>query len=232
MDIDKQKTTKYKRGDPHPTKEGLVFRRYQKEYLKEGYIIRESWTTKEKLEYYRQKSYINGKNHQAKPENKEKQKIRKKLYRSRPEKKLLERTAQLKYYSDPVNIENRNNTLKLYCRRKRQEDILFKLKEVLRNRLISYCKNKKIRKTEKTMILLGCSINFFRNYIENLFTEGMNWNNYGRGNDKWNIDHIIPLSSATTSEDLYKLNHYTNLQPLWFLDNIRKGGVKKNKTLC
>ena len=61
-----------------------------------------------------------------------------------------------------------------------------------------------------------------KNYIENKFTEGMSWDNYG----KWHIDHIIPLNSAKTEEEIIKLCYYTNLQPLWASDNIRK----KDKT--
>jgi hypothetical protein len=50
----------------------------------------------------------------------------------------------------------------------------------------------------------------------------MNWDNYSfRG---WHIDHIIPLTSAKNEEELIKLCHYTNLQPLWAKDNLSKGG--------
>jgi len=49
----------------------------------------------------------------------------------------------------------------------------------------------------------------------------MSWKNYGRKG--WEIDHIIPLSSATTKEELIKLCHYTNLQPLWWWENLEKG---------
>lgn len=46
----------------------------------------------------------------------------------------------------------------------------------------------------------------------------MNWDNYG----KWHIDHIIPLASAKTEEEMCNLFHYKNLQPLWASDNFRK----------
>jgi hypothetical protein len=69
--------------------------------------------------------------------------------------------------------------------------------------------------TEK---LLGSDFNTVKTHIENKFTEGMNWKNQG----KWHIDHIIPLSSAKTKDELISLCHYLNLQPLWALDNILK----------
>ena len=47
----------------------------------------------------------------------------------------------------------------------------------------------------------------------------MNWDNAG----KWHLDHIIPISSAKNEEDIIKLNHYTNFQPLWAIDNLTKG---------
>ena len=51
----------------------------------------------------------------------------------------------------------------------------------------------------------------------------MNWNNWGMGDDKWVIDHRIPLAIATTEDEIYKLNHYTNLQPMWWRENLEKG---------
>jgi 5-methylcytosine-specific restriction endonuclease McrA len=55
--------------------------------------------------------------------------------------------------------------------------------------------------------------------LEKLFKEGMTWENHG----EWHIDHIIPISKAKTAEEIYKLNHYTNLQPLWKRENLCKG---------
>jgi hypothetical protein len=65
---------------------------------------------------------------------------------------------------------------------------------------------------------LGCSFDYFREYIEKKFEHWMNWNNYGKYNGDFNfgldLDHIIPLSSADNIERLVELNHYTNFQPL------------------
>jgi hypothetical protein len=58
----------------------------------------------------------------------------------------------------------------------------------------------------------------YKNYIESKFQEGMDWNNYG----EWHIDHIIPLSSASNENELERLFHYTNCQPLWAKDNLSK----------
>ena len=67
---------------------------------------------------------------------------------------------------------------------------------------------------------MGCSPQFLKEYLENQFTEGMSWDNHSQYG--WHIDHIIPLSSANTEEEIYNLCHYTNLQPLWAEENLRK----------
>lgn len=77
-------------------------------------------------------------------------------------------------------------------------------------------------KPKKTEQLLGCSIEEFRQYIISKFQQGMTLENHGRGIDKWHLDHIIPLDSAKSVEDVIKLNHYTNFQPLWETENLKK----------
>ena len=57
--------------------------------------------------------------------------------------------------------------------------------------------------------------------IENKFAFGMSWENYG----KWHIDRIITVCMAKTEEDVLTLNHYKNLQPLWAIDNLKKGSL-------
>jgi hypothetical protein len=69
--------------------------------------------------------------------------------------------------------------------------------------------------------MIGCSPAELKLHIESNFVDGMSWDNYGfRG---WHIDHIVPLSSAKTKDEAVSLNHYTNLQPLWGVDNMKKG---------
>ena len=91
----------------------------------------------------------------------------------------------------------------------------------MRSRLCNYLKSNNITKKNKTFDIVGCTPEFLKEHLENKFKEGMSWENhdlYG-----WHIDHIIPLSSAKTEEEIYKLCHYSNLQPLWAGDNLSKG---------
>jgi len=73
-------------------------------------------------------------------------------------------------------------------------------------------------KRSKTLEILGCSFEEFKYYLESKFEPWMNWENRGLYNGElnygWDIDHLIPSSSAKTEDDVIKLNNYTNLQPL------------------
>jgi hypothetical protein len=75
------------------------------------------------------------------------------------------------------------------------------------------------KKSKKTSEILGCTFEDFKIYLESKFDENMNWENQGT---YWHLDHIIPISSAQTEQEVYKLNHYTNFQPLYWLDNLKK----------
>jgi hypothetical protein len=99
-------------------------------------------------------------------------------------------------------------------------DPIYKLSIIVRGRINKFFKLNKINKKNNTFDIVGCSPIFLKEHIENKFTEGMSWDN--RGLFGWHIDHIIPLSSAKTKEEIYKLCHYTNLQPLWDEDNLKK----------
>lgn len=103
-------------------------------------------------------------------------------------------------------------------RERRENDYLFHIVDKLRTRLWKYLKIHNITKKNKTFELVGCSPQELKEHLEKQFTEGMSWEN----RKEWHIDHIIPLSSAKTEEELYKLCHYTNLQPLWAEENLKK----------
>lgn len=105
-----------------------------------------------------------------------------------------------------------------YVKKKWREDRNFRIQNNLRVRLHAFLKRSGIVKKQRFIDFLGCSFENFTKYLESQFQPGMTW-----GNRKdWHIDHIIPLSSAKTEDEIYKLNHYTNLQPLWAEDNLKK----------
>jgi len=99
---------------------------------------------------------------------------------------------------------------------------LFKLKKILRGRNLDAFKFSGIKKNTKSEKLLGISFAEAKKHIERQFKKGMNWENHGRGEGKWEIDHKIPLASAKTEEEVVLLCHYTNLQPLWSKENNKK----------
>jgi hypothetical protein len=99
----------------------------------------------------------------------------------------------------------------------------FRLKTLLRGRLCKALING--YKAGSAVKDLGCSIQHLRLHLELFFDEGMTWDNYGKGEDQWSIDHIKPLSSfdLTDRSQFLKANNYLNLQPLWHRDNMLKG---------
>jgi hypothetical protein len=107
-----------------------------------------------------------------------------------------------------------------YDKNRKKIDPSYKLICNLRCRLYEFLEIKKLSKNNKTIEIVGCTPKELIEYLESKFTDGMNWNNYGYYG--WHIDHIIPVSSAKTISDIYKLFHFTNLQPLWGKDNMKK----------
>ena len=96
----------------------------------------------------------------------------------------------------------------------RASDIRKKIAHALRVRI------RRVIRQGSAIKNLGCDVSEFITYLENKFTEGMTWENYG----KWHIDHIKPLSSfdLTNPDQLAQACNYKNMQPLWAADNIRK----------
>lgn len=115
-----------------------------------------------------------------------------------------------------------NNREKINVRAKkwRNNNPLVKVILSLRCRLRKFIKRTNNESNASMMQILGCDKEFFLKYLENKFTKGMSWDNYGTF---WHIDHIIPISSGKTVDELEKLSHYTNLQPLEAIVNIKKG---------
>jgi hypothetical protein len=120
---------------------------------------------------------------------------------------------------DISNKKWRENNLKDYRKNKKENDPLYSFTHRIRSRIRSFMKTIKITKKNKTFDIIGCSPASLKEHIEKQFTEGMSWDKMGQ---YIHIDHIIPLNSAKTEEEVYKLCHYTNLQPLWAQDNLKK----------
>ena len=130
-------------------------------------------------------------------------------------------SEKIKEASFLYRLNNKEKILKYkrkYRYNREQTDILYKLKRRLRNRLYYALKKTSWKKDTHFSEYIGCSLEDLKNSLEIQFEDGMTWDNYG----EWEIDHIIPLSSAKTPEELYKLCHHTNLQPLWAEDNRKK----------
>jgi hypothetical protein len=106
-----------------------------------------------------------------------------------------------------------------YVARRIKEDPMFALKNRLRCRINSCLRKKSWSKNSKTIKIIGAEWETVKAYLESLFLDDMSWDNRG----DWHIDHVIPLASAQNEEELEKLCHYTNLQPLWAIDNLKKG---------
>ena len=155
---------------------------------------------KEKVAKYWKKYYEENKN-KVKEYNK---KYRGKEYRQERYKKNRE-----KIIKDVIN----------YKKRREKNDEIYKFRIKVKNIIrISFLKRNFKKNGTKTEKILGCSIEYFKLYLESKFEHWMNWNNRGLYNGEfnygWDIDHIIPISEAKSEEEIIKLNHFTNLQPL------------------
>lgn len=150
-------------------------------------------------------------------QNKEQEKLKALLYQKlNPDKHLKKVKKWQKNNPDKVKAYNRSES-SIRSRKKYESKPIVRITKNIRRRLRHVLKNAKKSSFSK---YIGCSIQELKNHLEKQFQPGMTWENYG----KWYIDHIIPLSSANNSvEQIYKLQHYTNLQPLWAIDNIKKG---------
>lgn len=99
--------------------------------------------------------------------------------------------------------------------------LAYNLRRALRQALTRYGGEK----SQATVAYLGCSVAEFRAYIERQWSPGMTWANWGRRRDRWHIDHKRPIASfdLTQEADRAACFHFSNMQPLWALDNIAKG---------
>lgn len=123
-----------------------------------------------------------------------------------------------KWYAENTERAKENSKRSQIKQRKRPEN---KLRNTVRTAFKKIGQNK----PTDTLKLLGCTWEEAKARFESLFQEGMTWENHGRGEGKWHIDHIRPVASfkGAGEEELKQMNHISNLQPLWSADNVRKG---------
>jgi hypothetical protein len=188
--------------------------------MKKKYFTEEDKKNARKLEakkYYdkkRKKPLSHDELEQLKLEQKIKRKKYEKDYYEKNKVKILENSK--KYFKDNQKIKQEKNN-KRYKER-RDTDPIFKLITNLKRNIRGVLKKNGFSKKSKTLEILGCSFDCFKNHIESLWEPWMNWSNYGLYNGEpkfgWDIDHITPTSTAIIEEDVYMLNHYSNLQPL------------------
>jgi len=126
-----------------------------------------------------------------------------------------------------ISRESRKEQINKREKERLKTDVNYKIRRLLKDRI--YGSLKGLNKSENTVNLLGCSLEFCKQYIENQFKDGMTWDNWGRGlGDKgmqeWHIDHIQPciMFDLSKPEQQAQCFHYTNLRPLWAKENISR----------
>jgi len=172
---------------------------------------------KEKLAAY--KTEYNKNNRHKRKEyhiaNKEKVLAQQKEYRLSKKNISIEQDIVLDKKVDQLIQKQKKNAYQKY---RKATDPLFKLKSNIRNLIGISINRNGYKKTSRTYEILGCSYEEFKVYIESKFLEGMSWEN----RSEWHLDHIIPVSYGLNEEEILALNHYSNLQPLWAIDNLSK----------
>jgi len=157
-----------------------------------------------------------------------------KKYREKNKKKLNEyhkqwsktKRKELKEYHSKWRDENRvklNERAKAWYLNRKRTDPGFKLKCNTRTAVYTCLKERNVAKYRSTFQLLGYTIEELMAHLEKQFTEGMTWDNYG----EWHVDHIRPMTSfkfeSVDDPEFKECWSLSNLQPLWWNDNLSKG---------
>lgn len=190
--------------------DGMIFWAYAK-----GCKNGENWITDAKFQKKLESSRAADARRNKNPERKKSQNKRSRKARKENPNKVREseRASRLR------RIVKVRETARVYHAKKRKDDPIYVMKMRMYCRVNGAFKAQGISKKSKTSEMLGCSFKKFAQHIESQFEEGMTWENKGA----WEIDHIIPVSCATTEEGLSKLFHYKNCRPAWSSHNRSKG---------
>jgi len=144
--------------------------------------------------------------------------------KSKTDSYCYDKKCELKFKKEWLRLNRQTNKHKKRVREYMKNYIpteYEKIARMLRARInVALYKSKSI-KSNSTLKLVGCTIKEFKQHIESQFSEGMSWDNHG----EWHIDHIKPISSfdITKEGEQIKAFHYSNCQPLWAKDNLKKG---------
>jgi hypothetical protein len=215
----------------------LCVNKYSRNYSKNNRKIRneiqKKWRdeNQEKIKNYRKKYYDENPNKyieiSAEYRKKNPEKIKKNLreyyynnleYHKKRSKLWSEKNIERKKNYKKIWNKNNREHINKYNYERNQNDMIVNLIRRCRSRLFQFLKTKNMSKKNKTFEIIGCFPKELKEHLEKQFSNGMTWEN----RNEWHIDHIIPLSSANSEEEVYKLCHYTNLQPLWKEDNLKK----------
>ena len=157
-----------------------------------------------KQEYLRQQREYRVKNADAIRETK-------RLYRQK-------NAAKIKLAKQKYGVENRDKIAKALANR-RANNPTVRMANSMRRSIRRYLDAG--QKGEMSSFeIIGCSKDDLRKHLESKFRDGMTWGNYGK---HWHIDHVVPLISAKSEDEIKRLCHWTNLQPLTVFENISKG---------
>ena len=183
---------------------------------------KEKWVSFEELQKRKDKAAQQAKKLRAKNPEREKANKQRAYYKD------VDKSREYQKEWRKRNLERRRKQQREYNQNKRITDPIFLAKARLRGRLRKMLERKKFTRKSRTAQVIGCSWEDLRTHIENQFVDGMTWEN----RHLWHIDHIIPMASAKTVEELEALCHYTNLQPLWAGDNMSKGAKLPLDNTC
>jgi hypothetical protein len=190
-----------------------------------------------------QKEYYNKNQKILLQKEKEKRDNNKEIYSARSKAEYQKHKEQYKKYNDEYYKNNKQIMLDLnkkwvkeninyvneyrakYHAKRMINDLNYHLRHNLSTRIADAVKQQNFKKTNCFIKLLGCNYSILKQHLEKQFKPGMSWSNYGNKNQGWHVDHIKPCASfdLIKEEEQRKCFHYTNLQPLWAKDNLKKG---------